>query len=168
MSDIDTSGGVVALGKVVYMTYSVVAEDGRVMGQQPMPTGYVHGAQSGLFEEIEAGLTGHAAGERVEISLTPEKAFGHSDPDLIIVEDIDTVPPEIRFVGAEAELHNENGGSLTFRVVAIADGKITLDGNPPLAGKNALCVVDIVSVRDATADEMRTGFPAEQGPPQIH
>lgn len=168
MSNKNLADDVVAKNKVVYMTYSIVAEDGRVMGQQPMPTGYVHGASSGLFEEIEAGLTGHAAGERVEIPLTPEKAFGHSDPELIIVEDIDTVPPEIRYVGAEAELHNDNGGSLTFRVVEIADGKITLDGNPPLAGKNALCVVDIVSVRNATPEEIRAGFPAEQGAPQIH
>jgi FKBP-type peptidyl-prolyl cis-trans isomerase SlyD len=138
------------------------------MGQQDMPTGYVHGANSGLFPEIERGLEGRLVGDQVEVALTPEAAFGPSDPGLILVEDIDNVPPTIRYVGAEAELQNDKGESLTFRVVAIADGKITLDGNHPLAGKDSRCVVTIVSVRDATPEEMRSGFPAEQGPPRLH
>lgn len=157
----------VTRNKVVYMTYSVLDDEERVMGQQDMPTGYVHGAGSGLFEEIEAALEGRRAGERVEVRLSPEKAFGPSNPALIVVEDVENVPPQIRYVGAEAELQNERGDRLTFRVVSIADGRITLDGNHPLAGKAARCVVDILSVRDATSEEMASGFPAEQGPPNL-
>jgi FKBP-type peptidyl-prolyl cis-trans isomerase SlyD len=159
---------IVMQGKVVYMTYSVLSEEGQIMGQQDMPTGYVHGAGSGLFVEIEQGLEGHRAGERVEVKLTPELAFGPVDPDLIIVQDIEHVPPTYRRLGAEAEFENERGEAVTFRVVKIADGKVTLDANPPLAGKNAICSVDIVSVRNATMEEMRTGFPAEQGAPKLH
>ena len=162
------SNDAITKGKVVYMTYSVLAEDGRIMGQQDMPTGYVHGAGSGLFVEIEAGLEGHLAGERVEVAMTPENAFGPVDPDLMLVEEFDNVPPPYRRLGAEAEFQNEKGEVVTFRVVKIADGKVTLDANHPLAGQNATCVVDIVSVRDATAEEMRTGFPVEQGAPSLH
>jgi FKBP-type peptidyl-prolyl cis-trans isomerase SlyD len=162
------SENVVAQGKVVYMTFSVLDEEGRVMGQQDMPTGYVHGAGSGLFEEIELALEGHAEGEQVETTLSPEKGFGLSDPSLIIVEDLDNVPPQIRYVGAEAELENDKGERLTFRVVALAEGKITLDGNHPLAGKRARCIVNIVSIRPATTAEMASGFPAEQGAPKLH
>jgi FKBP-type peptidyl-prolyl cis-trans isomerase SlyD len=161
------SDNVVAKGKVVYITYSVLDDEGRVMGQQDMPIGYVHGVGSGLFEEIEVALAGHGEGDEVEAILSPEKAFGPSDPNLVIQEDIDNVPPQIRYVGAEAELQNERGDVLTFRVVAIADGKITLDGNHPLAGKNARCVASVVSIRDASAEEMQTGFPAEQGAPKL-
>jgi FKBP-type peptidyl-prolyl cis-trans isomerase SlyD len=157
----------VGKNKVVYMTYSVLDEEGRVMGQQDMPTGYVHGAGSGLFEEIEQALEGHAEGDEVEALLSPEKAFGPSNPDLVIEEDLDNVPPQIRYVGAEAELQNDRGDVLTFRVVTIADGKITLDGNHPLAGKPARCVATIVSVRDATPEEISSGFPAEQGAPRL-
>jgi FKBP-type peptidyl-prolyl cis-trans isomerase SlyD len=66
------------------------------MGQQDMPTGYVHGANSGLFPEIEQGLEGHREGDQVEVKVTPGEAFGDSDPELIIVEDLDNVPPTIR------------------------------------------------------------------------
>lgn len=159
---------IVGKGKVVFITFSILDENGQVMGQQDMPTGYVHGAGSGLFEEIEAALEGHVEGDEVETWLTPEKAFGPSDPDLIVVEDIDNVPPPIRRLGAEAELQNDKGEVLTFRVVALADGKITLDGNHPLAGKPARCVANVVTVRPATKEEMQSGFPAEQGTPCLH
>jgi FKBP-type peptidyl-prolyl cis-trans isomerase SlyD len=113
-------------------------------------------------------LEGHFAGDRVEVKLTPELAFGYADPALIIVQDLANVPPTYRRLGAEAEFENEKGEAVTFRVVKIADGQVTLDANPPLAGKNAICSVDVISVRQATAEEMRTGFPAEQGAPTLH
>lgn len=159
---------VVSRNKVVFIRYSVLDDSGQVMGQQDMPTGYVHGAGSGLFEEIELALEGARIGDEVRATLSPDKAFGASDPDLVIVEDIDDVPPEIRYVGAEAALQNDNGDVMNFRVVAIGDGKITLDGNHPLAGREAVCVAEVLSIRDATPEEIKSGFPEEQGPPQMH
>lgn len=161
------SDDVVAKNKVVYIRYSVLDDGGLVRGQQDMPIGYVHGADSGLFAEIEQGLDGHTVGDQVEVVLGPD-AFGERNPDLVIEEDIDNVPPQIRYIGAEAELQNEQGEVLTFRVISIADGKITLDGNHVLAGRPAKCVAEIISVRDATPDEIQSGFPAEQGVPQLH
>lgn len=161
------SDDVVKKHRVVYIRYSVLDETGRVMGQQDMPTGYVHGAGSGLFDEIEQSLDGHRVGDTVEAMLPPG-AFGERNPDLVIEEDVDNVPPQIRFVGAEAEMQNEAGDVVTFRVTAIEDGKITLDGNNPMAGRVARCVAEILSVRDATAQEIKDGFPAEQGMPQLH
>ncbi|PIX97859.1 MAG: peptidylprolyl isomerase [Hydrogenophilales bacterium CG_4_10_14_3_um_filter_63_21] len=162
------SNDVIGHGKVVFITYSVLGEEGQIMGQQDMPTGYVHGAGSGLFESVERALEGRQPGDRVEAQVPPEEGFGASDPSLVIVEEIDNVPPTIRYVGAEAELRNDAGDTLTFRVVSIADGKITLDANHPLAGRTATVAATVVSVRNATAEEMRTGFPAEQGPPTLH
>ena len=160
------SADVVGKNKVVYIQYSVLDDNGQVMGQQDMAIGYVHGARSGLFAEIENGLEGKQLGERVEITL-PADAFGSHNPDLVVEDDIDNVPPQIRYVGAEAELQNDSGDILTFRVVALAEGKITLDGNHPLAGRQARCVIDIVSVRPATKEEVQSGFPSEQGVPHF-
>src|SRR5512143_489483 len=108
------SDDIVAKNKVVYIRYTVLDESGLVRGQQDMPIGYVHGAHSGLFEEIEQGLDGHKVGERVEIYLSPG-VFGDRDPDLVVEEDIDNVPPQIRRIGAEAEMQNDSGDVLTFR-----------------------------------------------------
>lgn len=161
------SKDVVAKNKVVFMTYSVLDQNGQVMGQNDVPTGYVHGAGSGLFEKIESSLEGHAVGEKVEVSLPPEDGFGEPDPSLILVEDLANVPPQLRRLGGEAEAQNEKGEVMTFRVVRIENGKVTLDANHPLAGQTATCVVEIMSVRDATPEEIGSGFPAEQGAPQL-
>lgn len=155
-------------GKVVYITYSVLDEHGNIFGQQDMPTGYVQGGNSGLFAAVERALEGKREGDRVEARVPPEEAFGHPDPDLIITEDLDNLPPMLRSVGAQAEMQNDAGDVLTFRVVEIQDGTVTLDGNNPLAGKPCVVAATVVSIRDATAEEMRSGFPVEQGAPRIH
>ncbi len=161
------SDEIVTKNKVVYIRYTVLDDSGMVRGQQDMPIGYVHGAHSGLFEEIEQSLDGHRVGDKVESFLSPD-AFGERDPDLVIEEDIDNVPPQIRHIGAEAELQNDSGDVLTFRVTSIDGGKITLDGNHALAGRSAKCVAEVLSVREASPDEIQSGFPAEQGVPQLH
>ena len=162
------SDEVIRAGKVVYITYSVLDEHGNIFGQQDMPTGYVQGANSGLFASVERALEGKTEGDRVEARVPPDEAFGDPDPDLIITEDLENLPPMLRSVGAQAEMQNAAGNILTFRVVEIRDGTVTLDGNNPLAGKPCVVAATVVSVRDATAEEMKGGFPVEQGAPRIH
>ena len=53
---------VIRAGKVVYITYSVLDEQGNIFGQQDMPTGYVQGADSGLFAAVERALEGKQIG----------------------------------------------------------------------------------------------------------
>ncbi len=159
---------VIRAGKVVYITYSVLDEHGNIFGQQDMPTGYVQGGNSGLFASVERALEGKREGDQVEARVPPEEAFGEPDPNLIIKDDLENLPPMLRSVGAQAEMQNDAGDILTFRVVEILDGKVTLDANNPLAGKDCIVAATVVSVRDATAEEMKNGFPVEQGAPRIH
>lgn len=159
---------VIGKGMTVFITYSVVDESGNVMGQQDMPTGYVQGGNSGLFASVERALEGMKEGDQVEARVPPEEAFGEADPALIIQEDLENLPPMLRSLGAQAEMQNEAGDILTFRVVEIQDGTVTLDGNNPLAGKPCVVAATVVSIRDATPEEMRTGFPNDQTAPRIH
>lgn len=161
------SDEVIGHGKVVYITYSVLDEHGNIFGQQDIPTGYVHGANSGLFAAVERALEGKREGDSVEATVPPEEGFGDPDPNLVVVEDLENLPPMLRSLGAQAEMQNDAGDILTFRVVEIKDGQATLDANNSLAGKNCLVAATVVSVRTATAEEMRTGFPAEQGAPKL-
>ncbi len=162
------SDEIISHGKVVFITYSVLNMEGQVMGQQDMPTGYVHGANSGLFAAVERALEGKREGDSVEATVPPEEGFGDPDPNLVVVEDLENLPPMLRSVGAQAEMQNEAGDILTFRVVEIKDGQATLDANNPLAGKPCLVAATVVSVRLATPEEMNSGFPVEQGAPKLH
>ncbi len=159
---------VVGNNKAVYITYSILDERGEVMEQSDVPIGYVHGADSGLFEQVEEALTGARVGDRVEVTLPPEQGFGPHDPNLTFTDDIENVPPEYRYVGAEVEFQNERGESKTFRVSRIENGKLTVDANHPFAGKTVRFVVTVVAVRDATPEEIRAGRPDQGGPPTLH
>lgn len=159
---------VVQSGLVVYITYSILDQAGNVVEQHDLPVGYVQGGNSGLLPSIESAVAGKRAGDRVEITLAPEEAFGEHDPDLAFTDDLENVPPQFRRVGAQVQMNNEEGITKTFYVTRIEDGKLTVDGNHPLAGQNAVCVVNIQSVREATPEEMLSGMAADSAPSQLH
>lgn len=154
--------------KAVYITYTIVDARGAVVEQVDLPAGYVHGANSGILPGIETALTGKRAGDRVEISLSADEAYGPRDESLVLVQALDDVPPPFREVGAEAMFQNEAGESKTFRVAKIENGLLTLDGNHPLAGEPVVCHVTVLDVRDATPDEIRAGRPADAQSSTLH
>lgn len=141
--------------KAVFFTYSIRDESGEILEQSDLPIGYIHGVDSGLLDKVEMALEGMAAGETVEVPLTPEEGFGPSDPDLTYTDDINNVPPEYHRIGAEVQFQNDQGEVKTFVVSSIEDGKLTVDGNHPLAGKNLIFNVKITEVREASADELQ-------------
>ena len=143
--------------KVVTITYAILNNQQAVVEQHDVPVAYVHGGNGGLLPGIEAALEGHKVGERVELLLAPEDAYGVRDESLEFTDDIDNVPPQFRRVGAEVQFQNEAGESKAFYVTRIADGKLTLDGNPTLAGQTVTCLVNVIDIRDATPEEIRNG-----------
>ncbi len=149
----------VAKGKVVYLTYSIRDEAGLFLEQSDIPVGYVHGAGLALFPKVEQALEGVEVGGRIQITLEPEDAFGPHLSDLVFVDDIDNVPPELRYVGAQAQMESDQGHVRTFVVSGIADGKLTVDGNHPFAGRTLIYTVDVVRLRDATPAEAVRGEP---------
>ncbi len=162
------SAPTIAKHKAVYITYSILDQQGQVVEQSDVPIGYVQGADSGLFEQVEAALEGAKIGDQLEVILPPAHGFGPHDPDLTFTDDIENVPPEYRYVGAEVEFQNEQGEGKMFRVSKIENGKLTVDANHPFAGQTVKFVVTVNAVRDATPDEIANGRPDEGGPPVYH
>jgi FKBP-type peptidyl-prolyl cis-trans isomerase SlyD len=158
----------IARHKAVFFTYLIKDEAGNTLEQSDMPIGYVHGANSSLLEKLEDALEGHRAGDVVEVLITPQEGFGEHDPSLTFIDDVDNVPPELRHIGAEAQMQNEYGEVKTFIVTHIGNGKLTVDGNHPFAGKNVIYKATIAEVRDATPAEVASGYPAGQQPPALH
>jgi FKBP-type peptidyl-prolyl cis-trans isomerase SlyD len=159
---------VVQSGLVVYITYSIVDQAGNVVEQHDLPVGYVQGGKSGLLPSIESAVAGKRVGDRIEIVLPPADAFGEYDDSLTFTDQIENVPPQFRQVGAQVQMANEAGDSKTFYVTAIEEGMVTVDANHPLAGQNAVCVVNIMDIREATSDELASGMAADSAPPNLH
>ncbi len=143
--------------KVVSVTYSIVDEQGEVLEQSDIPVDYLHGVDGKLFPKVEQALEGRAVGDSVEVTLPPDEAFGQPDPALIFVDDLHNAPPEFRVVGAKPSFENAQGEAIEMTVTRIEDGKITIDGNHPFAGKTLTFHVTVMAVRDALAEELARG-----------
>ena len=148
----------ISINKFVELTYRIIDQsNGEVIEQVEEPLGYVQGDNSLLFNQVTKELEGKCIGDEVEILLKAEDAFGKQADELIFTDDIDNVPPEYRFIGASVTMQNDTGGTKDFIVSSIEDEKLTIDGNHPLAGKDIIFYVEILSIRDATADEIIEG-----------
>lgn len=75
----------------------------------------------------------------------------------MFTDDIENVPPQFRRVGAEVTFENESGETKVFYVMAIEDDKLTLDGNPSLAGKSVTRLVNVMDMLEATPEKIRNG-----------
>jgi FKBP-type peptidyl-prolyl cis-trans isomerase SlyD len=148
----------ITTNKFVELTYRIIDQtNGEVIEQVEEPLGYVQGDNTLLFNQVTKELEGKSVGDEVEILLKAEDAFGPKLEELIFTDDINNVPLEYRFIGAAVTMQNDKGGTKDFIVSSIEDGKLTIDGNHPLAGKDIIFYVEVLSVRDATADEIIEG-----------
>jgi len=143
--------------KFVSLTYTITDENNEILERIDMPVNYVHGRESQVIEKIEQALEGCEQGDEISVELSPEEGFGEHQPELTFTDDIDNVPHEFRHIGAEVEFQNDKGESRMFRVSKIEDGKLTVDGNHPFAGKVITYNIKINTVRDATPDEIANG-----------
>ncbi len=151
----------VSKDKVVSITYVLRNERGEIFEYRSLPVAYVHGAGGDLFPKIEQALEGRRVGERVTVTLSPAEGFGEHDPRLTFTDDLENAPSELRRVGAEFEAQNARGETIRLTVTRIADGRITVDANHPLAGQTVTFEIEVVDVRDATEDERRSGQPSD-------
>jgi len=152
--------------KVVSLTYRILDQGGSLLEQVDLPVSYVHGGKNDLIEKLETALEDKSVGDQVELTVAPDEAFGEHDPELTYTDDLENVPPQFRQIGAEVEMQNDQGEIKTFVVSQIEDGKLTVDGNHPLAGKSLTFLVKVESIRDASEDEIRFGV--QQNPTTLH
>lgn len=156
---------VVADHKYVELTYKVIdAKTDAVLTQVEFPIGYVHGVTEALAPQVTAELEGKAAGDVIEVPIDCNKLYGPRDESLVITDLIENVPEEYREVGTSILMEGENGQTKTFLVTRIDDKTLTIDGNNPLCGREVIFKLEILSVRDATEEEIESGGPAGAEP----
>lgn len=152
-------------GKYVELKYQVidVKTDG-VLTEVEFPIGYVHGVNEVLAPAVMAGLEGRAAGDIIEVPIDCNKLYGPRDESLVITENLHNVPEEYREVGTAILMENDKGQTKTFTVTRISGDVIVIDGNNPLCGRDVVFKLEILSVRDATEEELEYGGKVEKGP----
>jgi FKBP-type peptidyl-prolyl cis-trans isomerase SlyD len=145
---------------VVTLTFELYDSEGALLEATDEPITYLHGGHSGMLPKLEEALNLKKVGDAVSVDVEPADAFGDYDPELVKVEAVDRLPPEVE-VGMQFEAFanpgDDPGSGTVFTVTDIAEGKVVLDGNHPWAGKRLRFDCRILDVRAATEEEIEHG-----------
>ncbi len=151
--------------KFVELTYRVIDQKtGHVLTTVEFPLGYVHGTNEVLAPQVMAELEGKSAGEILSVPIDCKQLYGPRDESLVITDLLENVPEEYREIGTRILMENENGQTKSFLVTRIDEKTLTIDGNNPLCGREVLFELEILSVRDATDEEINAGGKPDKGP----
>ena len=145
-------------GKFVELAYRVTdRKSGHVLSCVEFPLGYVHGHTEILAPFVHEALEGKSAGDVIEVPIDGNRIFGPRDESLVYTDRIENVPDEYRRVGTSILMENARGQARSFIVTRMDGETLTLDGNNPLCGREVVFTLEILTVRDATDEEMKAG-----------
>ena len=147
----------IAPNTVVTMLYKLSDAQGNLIEESREPMVYLHGGYENTLPKIEEALDGKDVGFTTTIQVEPEDAFGEYDANLVKVELRSRLPTPLE-VGMQFEGMpdgvEEGEESLIFTVTDIADDKVVLDGNHPLAGMALRFDLNVIEVREASEEEI--------------
>ncbi|MDJ0893026.1 MAG: peptidylprolyl isomerase [Gammaproteobacteria bacterium] len=144
--------------KLVELSYKVIDQKtGNVLTGVEFPIGYVHGSNTVLSPQVTAELEGKTAGDVIEVPIDCNLLYGPRDESLVITDYLENVPEEYREVGTTIVMENDKGETKSFLVTRMDDKTLTIDGNNPLCGREVIFRLEVLSVRDASDEEIEAG-----------
>ena len=127
---------------------------GNLIQKSEEPAQYLHGGYGDIFPAVEAALDGKRVHDRVEVRLEPQDAYGDYDDKLVHLVPRDRFPDGLETgMRVEGEAGGEDEGVL-YTVTDMAEDKVVLDGNHPLAGLALKFECVVAGVRPATEMEI--------------
>lgn len=148
----------IELNKVVNIHYTLTNDEGEILdssrGQSPLA--YIHGIGN-IIPGLESALEGRSVGDKFQVTIPPEDAYGLRDDDLVqtvprdAFEGVDRVMPGMQFQAQSPE------GMRVVTVIDVVEDQVILDGNHPMAGVTLNFDVEVAGIRDATSEELDHG-----------
>lgn len=150
--------------KIVSLHYTLTDDHGVLLdsshGREPFS--YLHG-HGHIIPGLEAELEGCEVGFNAAIQVAPAEGYGEYNPQAVFEVPRDRFPPsEDIQTGMQVQGEGEHG-VLSFTVVEVNDQGVVLDANHPMAGKTLNFQVEVLQVRDATAQELAHGHSHPDG-----
>lgn len=123
-------------------------------GNDPMV--YLHGHKNTLVG-IENSLVGKEVGDKFSVTLQPEDAYGERQENMIQRVPAKHLHGSSKWEAGMTAIVETAQGQRQVTVVKAGKFMITIDINPPLAGKVLTFELDVVDIREATAEEIEHG-----------
>jgi FKBP-type peptidyl-prolyl cis-trans isomerase SlyD len=149
--------------RVVRFHYTV-SEAGREVessrrGGEPLAVLFGKG---GLIPGVEKALAGKAVGDTVQTEVSPEEGYGPRR------EELAQRVPKKHFKGmplkvGQTVMMQTQGGPRPITIQKVGMSVVDVDLNHPMAGKQLSFDIEIVEVREATAEELAHGHVHGEG-----
>ncbi len=154
---------------VVEIHYTLKNAEGDILDSSAggAPLMYLHGTH-GLIPGLEQELDGKAVGATFNAIIPPALAYGEINPDLIHTLDksmfrgVDKIEPGMVFTAQGEHGHQH------ITVKSVEGDQVTIDGNHEMAGKTLHFDVEVISIRDATEEEIDHGHVHAHGDHHDH
>lgn len=143
---------------VVSIHYTLKNSKGELIdsSETDHPLTYLHGAGN-IIPGLEQALTGKTTGEKLQVKVDPEQAYGHYRKELtqkVSIDHFKNIQP--LEVGMRFRAESDSGERL-ITITDIGKSEVTVDANHPMAGQTLHFNVEIVDLREATEEEIEHG-----------
>jgi FKBP-type peptidyl-prolyl cis-trans isomerase SlyD len=147
--------------KVVMLAFELRDSEGELIdgADEADPFAYLHGADN-LVPGLEDALAGKKVGDALEVVVPPEEGYGPRQPVEPQPVPRDAFPEEVEVeAGMPFWVEDDEGDELELYVVEVNEDQVLVDVNHPLAGLTLHFQVQVLEIRDATAEEKAHGHP---------
>jgi peptidylprolyl isomerase len=145
-----TSTRVAQNGDTVQVDYTGKLADGTVFdsssGREPLE--FTLGSDQ-VIPGFEKAVLGMKVGEKKTVRIPADEAYGQHADELVIQVPREKLRSDSEpAVGQVLQVTGQDGKPFYFTITAISDnGTITLDANPPLAGKDLTFDIELVKIK---------------------
>ena len=122
-----------------------------------------------MLDSFEKEIEGLGEGDEFSFNIAPEEAYGEYDDTMVLdlpknIFEIDgKIDDEVLIEGNTVPMMDNQGNRLMGSVVAVKDESVTMDFNHPLAGEQMFFAGKVISVREASAQEIAALFSSQSG-----
>jgi FKBP-type peptidyl-prolyl cis-trans isomerase SlyD len=147
-----------ALRRVITFHYTLLDPTGRLIDSSAggEPVTYLEGGGQ-IIEGLEDQLRMAESGAKVRVNVPAAKAYGERDPDQVQRVNRHLLPVEGELKVGDSFQAGEDRHAPVVTVMGIEGEEVLLDANHPLAGVDLTFEIEIVGVRDASAEEIEHG-----------
>lgn len=146
--------------RVLAFNYVLKGPDGNILDaserNQPLP--FLEGTGQ-IIPKLEEEIKDLKEGDKKTVKIAAKDAYGEVRDNMFMDVPKEELAhlPQLE-IGAHLRLELGQGAHIV-RVTKITDTHVTLDGNHPLAGQDLEFAIEMVLIREATADEILHGHP---------
>ena len=99
-----------------------------------------------IIPGFENAILGKNVGDKVTVSIDPTQAYGDVREDLLVKVPFDKMPGDVE-VGQTLQADSGQGQPVMVVVEQVNEDHVVINGNHPLAGKELVFDIEIVSVQ---------------------